>query len=55
MDPTQVMQALTTLTPGLATLTDNVNRFIQNPALVNILASILHPTAYNGKTLANIR
>lgn len=62
MDPKQIMQALATLTNGLATLTTNVNRFIQNPPLVNILAPVLRPksyvqrsTTYNGKTPADAR
>lgn len=46
MDPTQIMQALATLTHGLVTLTDNVNRFIQNPPLVNIPALVFHPKLY---------
>lgn len=56
------MQALAILTQGFTTLTNNVNRFIQNPAPVNIPAPILYPksyvqrlTAYNGKTLADAR
>lgn len=62
MDSAQVMQALATLTHNLATLTDNVNRFIQNPAPVNIPAPILHPKSYvqcpatyNGKSPADAR
>lgn len=62
MDLAQIMQALTTLTHGLATLMDNVNQFIQNPPLVNIPAPVLcpklyvqRPAIYNGKTLANVR
>lgn len=62
MDPTQIMQALATFTYGLATLTDNVNQFVQNPPLVNIPASVLHPKSYvqclimyNGKTPADAR
>lgn len=62
MDSTQIMQALATLTHGLATLTDNVNRFIQNSPPVNIPAPVLHPksyvqrlTAYNSKTPADTR
>lgn len=61
MDSAQIMQALATLGHGLVTLTDNVNRFVQNPP-VNISALVLHLKSYiqclatyNGKTLANIR
>lgn len=46
MDSAQVMQTLTTLTQNLATLMDNVNRFIQNPPPVNIPAPVLHPKSY---------
>lgn len=56
------MQALHILTQGLATLTNNVNRFIQNPAPVNIPAPILRPksyvqrpTVYNSKMPADAR
>lgn len=56
------MQALAALTNGLATLTTNVNQFIQNPPLVNIPAPVLRPksyvqrlTAYNDKTPADTR
>lgn len=62
MDPAQVMQALATLIQNLATLTNNVNRFIQNPPPVNIPALVLRPKSYvqrlamhNGKTTANAR
>lgn len=62
MDPEQIMQAFAAFTTGLATLTTNVNRFIQNPAPVNIPALILHPKSYvqcpmtyNGKTPADAR
>lgn len=62
MDPTQIMQALAILTHGLATLTDNVNWFIQNPPPINVPALVLHPrsyvqhlTMYNGKIPANAR
>lgn len=62
MDPKQVMQALAALTNSLATLTNNVNRFIQNPPPVNIPAPVLHPklyvqrpATYNGKTPADAR
>lgn len=62
IDLAQVMQALYTLTQGLATLIDNVNRFIQNSAPVNIPALILRPKSYvqcpatyNGKTPADAR
>lgn len=62
MNPDQVMQALATLTNNLATLTANVNRFIQNPPPVNIPAPVLHPKSYvqhpatyNGKTPADAR
>lgn len=61
-DPTQVMQAFATLTHNLATLTDNVNQFIQNPPPVNIPAPVLCPKLYvqhlatcNRKTLADAR
>lgn len=62
MDPKQIMQAFAALTTGLATLTTNVNRFIQNPTPVNIPAPILRPklyvqrpATYNGKTPADAR
>lgn len=62
MDFAQIMQALATLTHSLATLTDNVNRFIQNSAPVNIPAPILRPklyvqrpVIYNRKTPAEAR
>lgn len=62
MDLEQIMQALTALTNSLATLTTNINRFIQNPLPVNILAPVLcpksyvqRPATYNGKTPADAR
>lgn len=62
MDPAQVMQALHTLTQGLAMLTNNVNRFIQNPPPINVPAPVLRlrlyvqrPATYNGKMPADAR
>lgn len=62
MNSEQIMQALAALTTSLATLTTNVNRFIQNPTPVNIPALILcpksyvqRPATYNRKTPADAR
>lgn len=61
MDLAQIMQVLATLAHGLATLTDNINRFVQNPP-VNIPAPVLcsklyiqRPAMYNGKMPADTR